>query len=565
MENCPTFQLYQMLDEFCVVPCDNDTQGQMLVINRRNGAMKLEQEQSHLAEYSTVHGLLGVINLPYCRYLIVITEASIAGRIDGNDIWKVDGTKMIPFKIIPPNPKYQMMDPSSWRRLVKDNRAYVSMLEALLQTPSFYFSRSHDMTHSVQRLHDSAGLREERFLWNRHLMKDFASRAELAKFVTPVIHGFVKSGHCQVGMHQLTYTVIARRSCDRAGARFFMRGADEHGHVANFVETEQIVEYQGNTSSFVQTRGSIPLFWTQRPNLKQHPKPELVPGSEHADCLAKHMNSLLDKYGKQVIINLINQTGSEDVLGKQFAHEIRSFANPAIKYEDFDLHHECRQMRYDRLSILLDRTSKDHREHCYFLRLTDGTVAHKQSGSFRTNCIDCLDRTNVVQSLLGRRNVQEVFIELAIVNEDENVEAFERLFKDMWADHADVISLQYSGTAALKTDFTRTGQRTKMGIVRDALNSVVRYCSNYFTDGSRQDAVDLFLGNYVVDGDYVVVDDVVPNLVFGMAVGVLVLVILCLFASKMLFLALILAASTYAVVYDGTEWTNCPQFVDRRC
>ena len=28
-----------------------------------------------------------------------------------------------------------------------------------------------------------------------------------------------------------------------------------------------------------------------------------------------------------------------------------------------------------------------------------------QQGVFRTNCIDCLDRTNVVQSMLGRRSL----------------------------------------------------------------------------------------------------------------------------------------------------------------
>ena len=32
---------------------------------------------------------------------------------------------------------------------------------------------------------------------------------------------------------------------------------------------------------------------------------------------------------------------------------------------------------------------------------------------------------------------------------------FENLFKNVWADHADMISIQYSGTGALKTDFTR--------------------------------------------------------------------------------------------------------------
>ena len=32
---------------------------------------------------------------------------------------------------------------------------------------------------------------------------------------------------------------------------------------------------------------------------------------------------------------------------------------------------------------------------------------------------------------------------------------FERAFKEMWANNADVMSQLYSGTGALKTDFTR--------------------------------------------------------------------------------------------------------------
>jgi len=48
------------------------------------------------------------------------------------------------------------------------------------------------------------------------------------------------------------------------------------------------------------------------------------------------------------------------------------------------------------------------------------------------------------------------------------------------------MSLQYSGTNALKTDFTRTGKRTKMGAFTDFENSVVRYVKNNFMDGRRQ-------------------------------------------------------------------------------
>ena len=77
---------------------------------------------------------------------------------------------------------------------------------------------------------------------------------------------------------------------------------------------------------------------------------------------------------------------------------------------------------------------------------------------FRTNCIDCLDRTNVVQSMLARNNLQCVLVRLGVLGEGARVDqqlVFEDLFKNVWADHADMISIQYSGTGALKTDFTR--------------------------------------------------------------------------------------------------------------
>lgn len=69
-------------------------------------------------------------------------------------------------------------------------------------------------------------------------------------------------------------------------------------------------------------------------------------------------------------------------------------------------------------------------------------------------------------------------------------------------DNADLVSVQYSGTGALKTDFTRTGKRTKQGLMKDGMNSLTRYYKNNFNDGFRQDAIDLFLGNYQVrDGE----------------------------------------------------------------
>lgn len=75
---------------------------------------------------------------------------------------------------------------------------------------------------------------------------------------------------------------------------------------------------------------------------------------------------------------------------------------------------------------------------------------------------------------------------------------FELTFKRVWGNNADAISFFYAGTGALKTDFTRTGKRTKKGALMDGYNSCVRYIMNNFMDGYRQDVVDLLLGRFTV-------------------------------------------------------------------
>lgn len=69
----------------------------------------------------------------------------------------------------------------------------------------------------------------------------------------------------------------------------------------------------------------------------------------------------------------------------------------------------------------------------------------------------------------------------------------------VWADHANAISELYSGTGALKTDFTRTGKRTKAGLLQDGWRSVKRYFIQNVADGRNQDMWDFFMSR-CVDG-----------------------------------------------------------------
>jgi hypothetical protein len=89
--------------------------------------------------------------------------------------------------------------------------------------------------------------------------------------------------------HRLQLCVIGRRSRFRAGTRYFRRGIDRNGHVANFNESEQILLVEDPQSisfaqsddfisklSFVQTRGSVPVFWAEINTLRYKPDMQIM-------------------------------------------------------------------------------------------------------------------------------------------------------------------------------------------------------------------------------------------------------------------------------------------------
>ena len=101
--------------------------------------------------------------------------------------------------------------------------------------------------------------------------------------------------------------------------------------------------------------------------------------------------------------------------------------------------------------------------------------------------------------MLARWTLTRQLTDIGILQNGESQDddpTFAHLFRNLWADNADVVSKSYSGTGALKTDFTRTGERTRAGALQDLNNSLTRYIMNNFLDGPRQDAFDVFLGTY---------------------------------------------------------------------
>jgi len=269
--------------------------------------------------------------------------------------------------------------------------------------------------------------------------------------------------------------------------------------------------------SFVQIRGSVPVYWAEVNNLRYKPDLQIMDKPQTGAVFKKHIDNMVDKYNSMIMVNLVNQKGYEQPVKESFERAMKVAENDAIvaeraRYLYWDFHAECRKMRFDRISILVDRLQEALETMGWFHGIAPsstgfGTSASgptrllsKQTGVIRSNCMDCLDRTNVAQSAFGKWALNQQLRKAGVLSIKETVddhEDFMSIFRNVWADHADNISCAYAGSGALKTDFTRTGKRTKEGLLQDGYNSVLRYVKNNFFDGDRQDAYDLITGAWV--------------------------------------------------------------------
>jgi hypothetical protein len=490
------------------------------------------------------------------------------GRLKGHMVYKVIATEFLPLR---ERPLHDL-----------DEDKYLNLLKAFLKAGPMYFSYSFDLTNCIQRQAQSDLSQplwkraDDRFFWNKFVQSDLidfrtsGSRQSHGQqlgadpYILPIIFGMLEIRPTQIKGTPLTLILISRRSRHRAGTRYFSRGMDEEGHVSNFNETEQIVilndsaagklggfaggvgihDEKGSNGtevqimSYVQTRGSVPVYWAEVNTLHYTPKLQ-IRGVETAVSAARaHFSEQIRIYGENYLVNLVNQKGREKRVKEAYEQMIKLLvSSPSeaqkgdqiteekfnvvesssrkqefdrLHYVYFDFHNETKGLQWHRAQLLLDQLHDPLVKQQYFRGVdmpadVEGRleVRMQQTSVVRTNCMDCLDRTNVVQSMLARYTLDRILTDVGILQRGETFKVdsgFEFLFRNLWADNADIVSKSYSGTGALKTDFTRTGNRTKAGALQDLRNSITRYAKNNFTDGPKQDAFDLFLGAYLPTG-----------------------------------------------------------------
>jgi len=454
----------------------------------------------------TVFGILGIIRIFAGPYLVAVKNHEHVGNFRNASIHRVLAVDIIPLQPI-----------SLSASEVKLEEKYLGMYRSLFDQGTFYYAVPlkqkdaeaapvWDLTNSLQRnLANAQSAKtgdwwdayDRRFFWNRRMMEEFR-RNELRSWVTPLIRGYFETRTYTFNEKLFSLTIISRLSIHRAGCRFTRRGCDMQGNAANSVETEQILTLGDQSFSFVQTRGSVPLIWAQQANLKYKPKIQLYDPDNNETAMRAHFNTQVGIYGDVYLISLLDQKGFEKELENKFGEYVERVAHPRVKFLPFDFHTTCKGMKYENLSKLVAQVEADIAQHG-FCEVDGARVVREQRGVFRTNCLDSLDRTGVVQSVLAKHVLLAQMRQVGLRDASQLFDrAFTLIFNAMWANNADTCSRMYTGTPALKTDYTRTGKRTKLGALRDGLSSARRYILNNFMEGERQDAIDLFLGNYAI-------------------------------------------------------------------
>ncbi|KAK8296818.1 hypothetical protein V6Z11_D05G146000 [Gossypium hirsutum] len=517
--------------------------------NRSSGGLKF---------VTACYGIVGFIKFLGSYSMMLITKRKKIGAICGHTVYAISKSEMIP---ISKSPNQSNMAYSKNEKRYKKLLSTVDLTKDFFF--SYTYNVMHSLQRNLCRNETGEVHYETMFVWNEFLTRGIRNTLKNTLWTVALVYGFFKQVKLSVSGRDFCLTLISRRSRHYAGTRYMKRGVNEKGRVANDVETEQIVfedVHEGcptQISSVVQNRGSIPLFWSQETS-RLNLKPDIILSKKDPNYEATrlHFEDLVRRYGNPIIIlNLIKRFEKkprESILRAEFANAIR-FINKSLSKENrlrflhWDLNSHSRKAtnvltllgrvadyalnltgifyyqvtsnrRQDGLLTLSCLVKSDEcpakipSEKSDDFEKWETDVANDnesisenakppmfQTGVLRTNCIDCLDRTNVAQYAYGLVALGHQLHAMGFT-ESQTIDQNSRLAEDLMGVYeamGDTLALQYGGSAAHNKIFCqRRGQWKAATQSQEFFRTLQRYYSNAYMDAEKQSAINLFLGHF---------------------------------------------------------------------
>ncbi|KAI6241210.1 Phosphoinositide 5-phosphatase [Aphelenchoides fujianensis] len=223
------------------------------------------------------YGLMGIIRLTEEEpYLILVTGVFSVGQLYDCDIYKVTNVVFIPLRW----EVSEFLDP----RIVE-----------------------------LQRL------------LNRSLCFPFEKfNLDASRWVAKCMCGSVLIRTIYVAHLTAKVAILSRLSSDRVGTRFNVRGVNDDGSVANFVETEQLIVFENRESSRVLQVGSH--------------KVRMKPVEVSMPAFERHYRKLKQEYKDVTTINLLGSKEGERMLSTAFQSAFKSSSYRDQKFISFDYH-----------------------------------------------------------------------------------------------------------------------------------------------------------------------------------------------------------------------------------
>ncbi|KAG5550572.1 hypothetical protein RHGRI_015511 [Rhododendron griersonianum] len=372
-------ELHEFQQKFVIKAAESTDQG--FAIRRSDGTVEPlsgDDVSTNSRKVSTIYGVVGTIRSLAATHVLVITSRKEVGSYVGFPVFRVMSMKFLSCNEALRLPNHQEK---------RDEAYFRTLLRVIESTPGLYYSYETDITLSLQRRFKLTEGRmskpiwkqaDPRFVWNRNILEELIENKVRHSFCPKVF----QTGQLKLKTSPATIILISRRCTRRLGTRMWRRGANLEGDTANFIETEQLLEFEGFRSSLLQLRlvivenlekdtcgwkryflitfqirGSIPLIWEQIVDLSYKPRLNVIDHDQTSKVVERHFRDITQRYGEMIAVDLTDKHGDEGQLSAAFAAEMQKLPN--VRYVSFDFHHYCGKSNLENIQVLYDQVSED--------------------------------------------------------------------------------------------------------------------------------------------------------------------------------------------------------------
>ncbi|KAH9410911.1 SacI protein [Ordospora pajunii] len=399
-------------------------------------------------EFQTILGILRIEQSS--EFLVCVTERTFKGIYRNLEIYRVERIRFINTS----NPE--------------KTDEVTSQIKGFIQSHDFYYFSGPSFL-------------EDEFEWNKHMKANLLRYSEQDACAYKLSHspysgkdtdfeistlfcGFFAENIFKASAGLYSMALLSLVSSSKVGTRYLCRGIDADGNVSMFVKTHFVLRCSKQAVfDFTIIRGSVPIFWSQR----EHGFPTKVSicadEQDAQKAFIKHFEKLAREYGHIHVINLLGEKKDEKLLTANFS---RLLDTEGIPYTEFDLNAYAND--YDNMKFLL------------YFKLQDVCM---HNVVFRVNCLDCLDRTNVAQSLICMFYLEKMV---------QDAEVLKRM-QECWSENGNALSNLYTGSDAMKGDLALQGKRSLMGYMDDIIISATRLINGRFIDRQKHSIINTLL------------------------------------------------------------------------